>query len=561
MEKQQKKIELKRKKKWDKGITLIALVVTIIVLLILAGISISMLTGQKGILNRAGEAKEESEIAEEKEQLKLAMMTTQFESETDLINRKEKFKKCLQDSTGSESFAVYINGNGYTVHFLSTNNIYTVKENRDIVKEKNNILEQDTTPGILSGSGTEEEPYIIMSIEDLVEWSKNYNSYKTNYIKLGRDLDFNSELSYCDYTTNVYNSEFSITDENVTLLEALTSTDYSGFKPIELFLGIFDGNNYSIKNVYVNRNENVGGLLKNFGGEKFENLKISGKIYGNGYVGGIMGSISGASTVENCVFSGNIQNCSQEWVYQGTGGISGGTIQNNGTFLINNCVSKGEIVAITNLGGIIGYNVAGICKINKCFNESYIVGKSSVGGIMGIGRQSSIKNSINKGTVQGNREIGGIVGYKADLIMNCYNNGIIKGQDVVGGLVGSYYFTTSSILNSYNIGNIEVVNQNNGAIIGSVYPISTSANLDNVFWSENSANKSIGSGESYTTGQAISITESQINSTEEDGLLKKLNDYVEAYNNQSEENKTDTDGEDLVYWIMDTENGYPTLDL
>ncbi len=42
------------------GITLIALVVTIIVLLILAGVSISMLTGQNGILNRAAEAKEKN---------------------------------------------------------------------------------------------------------------------------------------------------------------------------------------------------------------------------------------------------------------------------------------------------------------------------------------------------------------------------------------------------------------------------------------------------------------------------------------------------------------------
>ena len=37
----------------NRGITLIALVVTIVVLLILAGISISMLTGQNGILNRS----------------------------------------------------------------------------------------------------------------------------------------------------------------------------------------------------------------------------------------------------------------------------------------------------------------------------------------------------------------------------------------------------------------------------------------------------------------------------------------------------------------------------
>ena len=40
----------------NKGITLIALIVTIIVLLILAGVSIAMLTGQNGILNRASEA-------------------------------------------------------------------------------------------------------------------------------------------------------------------------------------------------------------------------------------------------------------------------------------------------------------------------------------------------------------------------------------------------------------------------------------------------------------------------------------------------------------------------
>ena len=53
--------------KENKGITLIALVVTIIVLLILAGISISMLTGQNGILNRASEAKEKTATAQKEE--------------------------------------------------------------------------------------------------------------------------------------------------------------------------------------------------------------------------------------------------------------------------------------------------------------------------------------------------------------------------------------------------------------------------------------------------------------------------------------------------------------
>ena len=58
--------------KRNKGITLIALVVTIIVLLILAGISIQMLTGDNGILQRAATAKTETEIGQEKEIIALA---------------------------------------------------------------------------------------------------------------------------------------------------------------------------------------------------------------------------------------------------------------------------------------------------------------------------------------------------------------------------------------------------------------------------------------------------------------------------------------------------------
>jgi len=62
---------MKKKTISNKGITLIALVITIIVLLILAGISIAMLTGENGILTKADTATKETEIAEAKEQAKL----------------------------------------------------------------------------------------------------------------------------------------------------------------------------------------------------------------------------------------------------------------------------------------------------------------------------------------------------------------------------------------------------------------------------------------------------------------------------------------------------------
>ena len=61
-----------KKVKEGRGITLIALVITIIVLLILAGISISMLSGDNSILSRAAEAKEKTIGAQNEEQTKLA---------------------------------------------------------------------------------------------------------------------------------------------------------------------------------------------------------------------------------------------------------------------------------------------------------------------------------------------------------------------------------------------------------------------------------------------------------------------------------------------------------
>ena len=57
----------------EKGITLIALVVTIVVLLILAGVSISMLTGENGIVTQASKAKDETEQARVEELVDLAV--------------------------------------------------------------------------------------------------------------------------------------------------------------------------------------------------------------------------------------------------------------------------------------------------------------------------------------------------------------------------------------------------------------------------------------------------------------------------------------------------------
>ena len=73
----------------QKGITLVALVVTIIVLIILAGISINLLLGKNGLITKAQEAKKQQKIAEIKEKISLELSA----AETDAIIRNENLEE------------------------------------------------------------------------------------------------------------------------------------------------------------------------------------------------------------------------------------------------------------------------------------------------------------------------------------------------------------------------------------------------------------------------------------------------------------------------------------
>ena len=65
---------MKQKFKNEKGITLVALVITIIVLLILAGVTLSMVMGDSGIFGKANSAKEKTKLSNAEEIIKLAVL-------------------------------------------------------------------------------------------------------------------------------------------------------------------------------------------------------------------------------------------------------------------------------------------------------------------------------------------------------------------------------------------------------------------------------------------------------------------------------------------------------
>jgi len=100
------------------GITIIALVITIIVLLILAGVSIAMLTGQNGILTQAQNAKDKTEYKNAEEKVRLAVMGAMSDDGTLTV---EKLRTDMANYGGTiegETFPVTatVDGKSFTVN-------------------------------------------------------------------------------------------------------------------------------------------------------------------------------------------------------------------------------------------------------------------------------------------------------------------------------------------------------------------------------------------------------------------------------------------------------------
>ncbi len=95
----------------ESAITLIALVITIIVLLILAGVTIAMVVGDNGILTRARQAKAETETAEFVEKVQVAAVgSLNTDGKVDLENLKSELEK-IDIETDAEEFPVIVEKN------------------------------------------------------------------------------------------------------------------------------------------------------------------------------------------------------------------------------------------------------------------------------------------------------------------------------------------------------------------------------------------------------------------------------------------------------------------
>ena len=129
-------------KEAQKGITLIALVITIIVLLILAGVSIAMLTGQNGILTQAQNAKTTTENKSAEEKVKLSVMGARADDGTLTV---EKLRTELANYGGT------VEGDTFPVTATVDGKSFTVDANGNVVSAGSST---DPNPPAPTGNGT-----------------------------------------------------------------------------------------------------------------------------------------------------------------------------------------------------------------------------------------------------------------------------------------------------------------------------------------------------------------------------------------------------------------------
>ena len=122
------KLNLKERK----GITLIALVITIIVLLILAGVSVAMLTGQNGILTQANNAKASTANKSAKEKVESAVIATMSQSKRGTLDAD----KLVTEITNNYGGTATKTGTGFPVNATVDGKSFTIDKDGNVTSKE-----------------------------------------------------------------------------------------------------------------------------------------------------------------------------------------------------------------------------------------------------------------------------------------------------------------------------------------------------------------------------------------------------------------------------------------
>ncbi|MEG1521924.1 MAG: GLUG motif-containing protein [Bacteroidales bacterium] len=411
------------------------------------------------------------------------------------------------------------------------------------VNQGNPILDYSspTMQFTLEGTGSETNPFLIYTNEDLIKVSVFVNTYPNEYsnkfYKLMADLDFTGENDW---------------------------TPIGIYAP---FKGVFNGNDKTIKNIKIGREdkyatidspgffswtenaiiENLGvewsglysyssysgGIVGYMNNGSIRNSYSSGNIYSSSksesYCGGIVGfmnidSDSDNESIQNSYSSGNIYSSSESKSY--CGGIVGFMNIDSDNGSIQNSYSSGNIYSSSKsesyCGGIVGYMENEYGSYNGSIQNSYSSGNiysssassSFSGGIIGYmnSHKGSIRNSYSSGNISSSSESesysGGIVGYinsYTGIISNSYSSGDISSssessKSYSGGIAGYMNSESGGIRNSYSSGDISSSSTSSRSYSGGIVSYMKEVNIYNSYSSGDISSSS--PSKSYSGGIA-----------------------------------------------------------
>ena len=258
----------------------------------------------------------------------------------------------------------------------------------------------------LSGSGTEDDPYLLATAADLKAFRDMANAEASSKLcaTLTADIDLGGEAW----------------------------TPFEGPTLGGAYAGTFDGANHTIKGLSVNSTSSKGvGLFGTVCGATIKNLKVEGNVSASNsaFVGGIVGRTQTSATIDSCSFAGTVTSTKKSGASNATAGIVGKV--NKGPVTITNCANTATVNGNGNIAaGILGYGGSNKVTIENCYNTGAISGQWYASGICGSStikeQTSSIRNCYNSGTITatngGNYYAGITANFKGTISNSYYAN-------------------------------------------------------------------------------------------------------------------------------------------
>lgn len=271
------------------------------------------------------------------------------------------------------------------------------------------------------------DPIGIYTIDDL--WNIR-NDLSGNYV-LMNDLYFQNKDDYVDWTVSKA--------ENTTGQGWLPIGEIEGTK----FTGTFNGQNYTINNLFINRTSYAVGLFSAIQDSgAISNLNLTNaNVTGQNFGALCAYTYRSSSLITNCHVTGQVTSITG---YGSIGGLSAYTEGYVSDSSANVTINAGSV---NDVGGLIGVVAEG-GHVDNCYTEGTVTGADCVGGLIGIssegkGTYSYVTNCYSKSSVTGSDRVGGLIG-SSDYVTNCYSKGYVSGTTNTGGLISESLRTVTN---------------------------------------------------------------------------------------------------------------------